>query len=198
MPALILGSSSPFRAELLAKLNLAFTTASPDIDETPQANETPLALVKRLAEQKAAAIAQQNPNALIIGSDQVAVLNDTILGKPGNHENALSQLRAASGQTVQFLTGLALLNSQTGTMQSLVEPFEVSFKTLSDAQIQFYLEAEQPYQCAGSFKSEGFGISLFKQLRGDDPNSLIGLPLIRLIALLHNEGIDVLQASPDT
>jgi len=196
MPTLILGSSSPFRAELLSKLNLAFSTASPDIDETPLDNETPFALVKRLAEQKAATIAKQHPNALIIGSDQVAILNGTILGKPGNHQNAFTQLRAASGQTVQFLTGLALLNSETGRMQSLVEPFEVTFKTLADAQIQFYLETEQPYQCAGSFKSEGFGITLFKQLRGDDPNSLIGLPLIQLATLLHNEGIDVLQASP--
>lgn len=196
MPTLILGSSSPFRAELLSKLNLAFSTASPDIDETPLDNETPFALVKRLAEQKAATIAKQHPNALIIGSDQVAILNGTILGKPGNHQNAFTQLRAASGQTVQFLTGLALLNSETGRMQSLVEPFEVTFKTLADAQIQFYLETEQPYQCAGSFKSEGFGITLFKQLRGDDPNSLIGLPLIQLVTLLHNEGIDVLQASP--
>lgn len=196
MPTLILGSSSPFRAELLSKLNLAFSTASPDIDETPLDNETPFALVKRLAEQKAATIAKQHPNALIIGSDQVAILNGTILGKPGNHQNAFTQLRAASGQTVQFLTGLALLNSETGRMQSLVEPFEVTFKTLADAQIQFYLETEQPYQCAGSFKSEGFGITLFKRLRGDDPNSLIGLPLIQLATLLHNEGIDVLQASP--
>jgi septum formation protein len=194
MQALILGSSSPFRAELLNKLNLAFGTASPDIDETPLKNEAPTDLVKRLAEQKATAIAVQHPEALIIGSDQVAVLDGEIIGKPGNHETALAQLRAASGQTVQFLTGLALFNSQTGRMQSLVEPFEVTFKTLSDRQIQFYLEMEQPYQCAGSFKSEGFGISLFKQLRGDDPNSLIGLPLIQLITLLNNEGIDVLQA----
>lgn len=197
MPALILGSSSPFRAELLGKLNLPFRTASPDIDESPYKGETPTALVKRLAEQKAAAIAKQHPDALIIGSDQVAVLDGHIIGKPGNHETATAQLHAASGQTVQFLTGLALLNSQTGRMQSLVEPFDVTFKKLSDAQIQFYLETEQPYQCAGSFKSEGFGISLFKQLRGDDPNSLIGLPLIQLIRLLHNEGIDVLQASPN-
>ena len=194
MLALILGSSSPFRAELLNKLNLPFTIASPDIDETALENETPNALVKRLAEQKANAIATQNPNALIIGSDQVATLNGNIIGKPGNHENAVEQLRAASGQTIQFLTGLALFNSGTGRMQSLVEPFEVTFKTLSDEQIEFYLEIEQPYQCAGSFKSEGFGISLFKHLRGDDPNTLIGLPLIQLITLLHNEGIDVLQA----
>ena len=194
MQTLILGSSSPFRAELLNKLNLDFGTSSPNIDETPIDNEVPTDLVKRLAEQKAKAIATQHPDALIIGSDQVAVLDGDIIGKPGNHETAMAQLRAASGQTVQFLTGLALLNSQTGRMQSLVEPFEVTFKVLSDRQIQFYLEMEQPYQCAGSFKSEGFGISLFKQLRGDDPNSLIGLPLIQLITLLNNEGIDVLEA----
>ncbi|RKZ98278.1 MAG: septum formation inhibitor Maf [Gammaproteobacteria bacterium] len=193
MQQLILGSSSPFRAELLAKLGLAFTTASPDIDESPLENEQAEQLVKRLSEQKARAIGQHYTNALIIGSDQVAILDGQILGKPDNHINAVKQLTTASGKTVLFLTGLALLNSKTGQIQSLVEPFEVSFKTLSVAQIEFYLQQEQPYQCAGSFKSEGFGISLFYKLRGDDPNSLIGLPLIRLIELLKAEGIDILQ-----
>lgn len=193
MQSLILGSSSPFRAELLTKLGLPFTTASPDIDESPLDNEQPQQLVQRLSEQKAYAIAQQNPNALIIGSDQVALLDGKILGKPGNHDNARKQLVAASGKTVKFFTGLALLNSHSGNMQSLVEPFEVSFRQLSAAQIEFYLQQEQPYQCAGSFKSEGFGISLFSKLSGDDPNSLIGLPLIQLIKLLAAKGIDVLQ-----
>ncbi|RKZ82722.1 MAG: septum formation inhibitor Maf [Gammaproteobacteria bacterium] len=193
MQQLILGSSSPFRAELLAKLGLPFTTASPDIDESPLENEQAEQLVKRLSEQKARAIGQHYTNALIIGSDQVAILDGQILGKPDNHINAVKQLTTASGKTVLFLTGLALLNSKTGQIQSLVEPFEVSFKTLSVAQIEFYLQQEQPYQCAGSFKSEGFGISLFYKLRGDDPNSLIGLPLIRLIELLKAEGIDILQ-----
>ncbi len=193
MQQLILGSSSPFRAELLAKLGLAFTTSSPDIDESAVDNETAEQLVQRLSEQKALKIAESNPDALIIGSDQVAILDGEILGKPGNHANAVEQLTAASGETVRFLTGLALLNSKTGKMQSLVEPFEVSFKALSSSQIEHYLKTEQPYQCAGSFKSEGFGISLFSKLTGDDPNTLIGLPLIKLIDLLEAEGIDVLK-----
>lgn len=197
MQQLILGSSSPFRAELLAKLGLDFDTASPDIDESPLLGEAAGALVQRLSEEKARKIAKTHTNALIIGSDQVALLDGDILGKPGNHVHATKQLMAASGKTVQFLTGLALLNSQTGKMQSLVETFEVSFKSLSPAQIDFYLNTEQPYQCAGSFKSEGFGISLFSKLSGDDPNSLIGLPLIRLIKLLENEGIDVLQENQE-
>ncbi|MDO8826565.1 nucleoside triphosphate pyrophosphatase [Methylophaga sp.] len=192
MQKIILGSSSPFRAELLAKLHLNFTTASPDIDESPQNEEKPEQLVKRLAEAKARKIAEQHPDSLIIGSDQVAVLNGHIMGKPGNHAKATEQLSAASGNKVTFMTGLALYNAATGNMQSLVDYFEVIFRPLSAAQIDFYLQTEQPYQCAGSFKSEGFGISLFQELRGQDPNSLIGLPLIRLIELLANEGIDVL------
>jgi len=195
MQALILGSSSPFRAELLTKLGLSFTTASPDIDETALENELAEQLVLRLSEEKAKKIAETYPNALIIASDQVALLDNKILGKPGNHENAVRQLSAASGKTVQFLTGLALFNSQTGQMQSLVDDFKVSFKELSLPQINFYLQQEQPYQCAGSFKSEGFGISLFSKLAGNDPNSLIGLPLIELISLLENEGVDVLQSN---
>lgn len=193
MLQLILASSSPFRAELLAKLGLSFITASPNIDESTLNSEKPLELVQRLSESKARKIAEKYPKALIIGSDQVAVLNGDVLGKPGNYDNAMKQLMAASGKTVTFLTGLALFNSQTNTMQSLVEPFEVSFKQLSTEQIDFYLRHEQPYQCAGSFKSEGFGISLFSKLKGDDPNSLVGLPLIRLISLLDAEGIDILQ-----
>ena len=193
MQQLILGSSSPFRAEILSKLGLPFITASPDIDESHLAGEQAEQLVQRLSEQKAYKIAESYPNALIIGSDQVAILDGEILGKPGNHDNAMKQLTAASGKTVKFLTGLALLNSHTGHIQSLVETFDVGFKTLSTSQIDFYLRQEQPYQCAGSFKSEGFGISLFSKLNGDDPNSLIGLPLIRLISLLEAEGIDVLQ-----
>lgn len=193
MQQLILGSSSPFRAEILTKIGLPFITASPDIDESPLAGEQPEQLVQRLSEQKAFKIAENHPNALIIGSDQVALLDGEVLGKPGNHENAVKQLMAASGKTVLFMTGLALLNSQTNNIQSLVEPFEVEFRKLSFAQINYYLSQEQPYQCAGSFKSEGFGISLFSKLNGNDPNSLIGLPLIRLISLLEAEGIDVLQ-----
>jgi septum formation protein len=193
MQQLILGSSSPFRAELLNKLGLTFIQVSPDIDETPIPGETPAALVQRLAEGKAREIARTHPEALIIGSDQVAVIDNDILGKPGNHQNAMTQLRRASGREVTFLTGLALLNAKNGHIQSSVEPFTVHFRNLTDNQIDFYLKKEQPYQCAGSFKSEGFGISLFSKLDGDDPNTLIGLPLIRLIEMLQHEEIDVLQ-----
>lgn len=193
MQQLILGSSSPFRAELLNKLNLSFTQVSPDIDETPADNETPEQLVKRLATSKALEIAKTHPEAMIIGSDQVAVIEGDILGKPGNHHNAMAQLKRASGQDVTLLTGLALYNAKNDHMQAEVEPFTVHFRDLTDNQIDFYLKKEQPYQCAGSFKSEGFGISLFSKLVGDDPNTLIGLPLIRLIEMLKHEDIDVLQ-----
>lgn len=192
MQTLILASSSPFRAELLAKLRLPFLTTSPDIDESILQNEQPEQLVLRLAEAKARKVAEQYPDALIIGSDQVAVLNGVIMGKPGNHANAHKQLAAASGNAVTFLTGLALFNAASGKMQSLVEHFDVIFKTLTPLQIERYLQLEQPYQCAGSFKSEALGISLFRELRGRDPNSLVGLPLIGLIELLASEGIDVL------
>ncbi|MBE0439284.1 MAG: septum formation inhibitor Maf [Gammaproteobacteria bacterium] len=193
MQQLILGSSSPFRSELLSKLGLPFETASPDIDEQPLENEQAADLVKRLSEQKAQAIADRYPKALIIASDQVALLDNTILGKPGNHQNAVKQLMAASGKTVKFLTGLVLMNSQTGNIQSSVEMYSVEFKQLTPEQIEFYLNKEQPYQCAGSFKSEGFGISLFNKLQGNDPNTLVGLPLIRLTEMLKAEGIDILQ-----
>ena len=193
MQQLILGSSSPFRAELLTKLGLDFIQVSPDVDESALVNETPVALVERLAINKAREIAKTHPDSLIIGSDQVAVIDGDILGKPHNHANAVDQLTRASGRQVEFLTGLALLNARTGQCHSVVEPFTVHFRNLTVSQIDFYLKKEQPYQCAGSFKSEGLGISLFSKLEGDDPNALIGLPLIRLIMLLEHEGIDVLQ-----
>ena len=193
MQTLVLGSSSPFRATLLGKLNLPFITVSPDIDESPQQKETPTALVERLAQQKAMAIAADHSHALIIGSDQVAVINGNILGKPGTHDKALEQLKLASGKTVRFVTGLALYDARRDKMQSLVEPFDVTFRTLTDNEIEAYLLAEQPYQCAGSFKSEGLGICLFDQLSGDDPNSLVGLPLIQLTRLLNNAGVNVLS-----
>ena len=193
MQQLILGSSSPFRAQLLDKLQLDYITFSPDIDESSQSGETPEHLVKRLSEQKALAVAQQFDTGLIIGSDQVAVVDGNILGKPGNHENAINQLSSVSGKTVRFLTGLALYNAQSNKMQSLVEYFDVSFRELTFQQIDFYLKQEKPYNCAGSFKSEGFGISLFSRLQGDDPNTLIGLPLIKLTDFLANEGVFVLS-----
>ncbi|PKH04067.1 septum formation inhibitor Maf [Psychromonas sp. MB-3u-54] len=189
---LILASTSPFRKELLEKLNLVFDTAKPDVDETARPEETAVQLVERLAIAKAQAIAPEFADALIIGSDQVCVNQGKILGKPGNVANAFQQLKAASGQRITFYTGLALLNTRTGTVQSLVEPYVVQFRTLSDQMISHYLEKEQPFNCAGSFKSEGYGIALFESLAGKDPNSLIGLPLISLINMLEKENFPVL------
>jgi septum formation protein len=186
---LILASSSPYRRELLIKLGLAFASVSPRIDETPHQDETPEQLVERLALEKARAVAACNPEALIIASDQVAVLNGQILGKPGDHEAAKQQLAAASGSKVLFLTSLVLLDSSSGKYQREVVPFSVYFRTLEDDEIEGYLSREKPYDCAGSFKSEGLGITLFERLEGDDPNTLIGLPLIRLCHMLANEGI---------
>lgn len=192
--SLILASSSPFRQSLLQKFNLPFETFSPDVDETPHSNEAPNDLVMRLSELKAAAAADHFDQGLAIGSDQVAVFNGQILGKPHNKENAVNQLSLFSGQTVTFLTGLCVHNIQTGQSKTIVEPFNVTFKTLTTAQIGAYCDAEQPYNCAGSFKSEGLGICLFEKLSGDDPNSLVGLPLIKLSQLLAEFGLDVLSA----
>jgi MAF protein len=192
MPKLVLASSSVYRRALLEKLGVPFVCASPAIDETPQHDETPRALVARLATEKASALAAQFPHSWIIGSDQVACLDGKILGKPGNIENACAQLAACSGQRVEFLTGLCLLNSDSGDTQTIVEPFAVVFRRLGDKQIRHYLERDQPFDCAGSFKAEGLGIALFERLEGDDPNALIGLPLIRLVTLLQQAGIDVI------
>jgi MAF protein len=189
---LVLGSTSPFRRELLGKLGIAFEVASPNIDERPKENETPEALVRRLSREKALAVARTFPRHLIIASDQVAVIDGHILGKPGSHENATRQLQSASGKTVEFLTGLCLYNSKSEHLQLDVVPFRVVFRKLDDADIEHYLQREKPYNCAGSFKSEGLGIALFQRLEGDDPNSLIGLPLIRLIDMLKAEGLQVL------
>jgi len=186
---LVLASTSPYRLEILKKLPLAFETDSPQIDEKPLAGESSERLVKRLAEAKARAVSARHPNSLIIGSDQVAVLAGEILGKPGNHHNAVAQLRKASGQAVIFKTGLCLLNSASEHAQVSCVPFTVQFRVLSDQQIERYLQHEKPYNCAGSFKSEGMGITLFEKLIGDDPNTLIGLPLIELVRMLENEGI---------
>lgn len=189
---IILASSSPYRRELLAKLHLDFSWQSPEIDERPQAGESPGQLVARLAQEKALAIARHHSDALIIASDQVAVLDGRTLGKPGDHANAIKQLGDASGKEVRFLTSLALLNSASGRIQVEVVPFTVHFRNLSASEIENYLRKEQPYNCAGSFKSEGLGIALFERLEGDDPNTLIGLPLIQLVRMLRNEGIDVI------
>ncbi len=189
---LVLASTSPFRKQLLEKLHLQFITDKPNVDETPLAGETAIALVERLAIAKAQALASHYDNALLIGSDQVCVNDGEILGKPGDFANAFAQLKAASGKKITFYTGLALVNSQTGHVQSLVEPFTVQFRELSDAMITNYLNKEQPFNCAGSFKSEGYGIALFDSLQGKDPNSLIGLPLISLIKMLEAEGFAVI------
>lgn len=189
---LVLASTSPYRRELLTRLGLTFTTAAPDTDETRQDGESPQELVRRLAEAKARAVAQDFPDTLIIGSDQVAVLGKQILGKPGDHPTAVRQLQAASGQRVTFLTGLCLYNSASGRCQVDMVPYTVEFRALTTQQIDHYLRREQPYNCAGSFKSEGLGIALFRRMEGEDPNALIGLPLIRLIDMLAAEGVDVL------
>ena len=189
---LILASTSPFRKSVLEKLGLPFDCHAPEVDETPQPGETPAQLVERLSITKAQAVAAHFQQGLVIGSDQVAVIDDEILGKPGNHENAVGQLERASGKTVTFLTGLALVNAESGAIQAEVVPFKVVFRQLTQPQIVNYLNAEQPYNCAGSFKSEGLGIALFERLEGDDPNTLIGLPLIRLIRMLEKEGVTVI------
>ncbi|MES9965323.1 MAG: nucleoside triphosphate pyrophosphatase [Candidatus Sedimenticola sp. 20ELBAFRAG] len=190
-PGLVLGSTSPFRKSLLSKLGMGFTTASPDIDETRNDGETPQDLVTRLAVEKARAVASEHPDSLVIGSDQVACNEGHILGKPGNRENAIKQLEAASGKVVTFYTGLCLLNTVSNSTQVSCEPFNVHFRELTRDQIERYLDAEEPYNCAGSFKSEALGITLFDRLEGDDPNSLIGLPLIRLVQFLEKEGVAI-------
>jgi MAF protein len=186
---LVLASTSPYRRELLGRLGLPFTSARPDADESALPGESPEALVARLAESKARSVARHHPEALVIGSDQVAVLDGEIIGKPGTPERAREQLARTSGRSVRFLTGLCLLDTASGESQVLVEPFTVHFRDIDAATIARYVAAEQPYDCAGSFKSEGLGITLFARLEGDDPNSLIGLPLIRLVDLLAESGI---------
>lgn len=189
---LVLASTSPFRRAILQKLEIPFETFSPSIDESMRVDEIPEQLVARLAEEKAKAAKVEFSDALIIGSDQVAVVDGQILGKPGNHETAVNQLRRNSGKRVSFLTGLCLYNTLSQRTQVEVVPFNVIFRQLTDQQIENYLLKEQPYNCAGSFKSEGLGIALFERLEGDDPNTLIGLPLIRLIHMLESEGFPVL------
>lgn len=188
MPSLLLASSSPARQALLSRLGIPFITANPDIDETPIANEKAPDLAYRLAEAKARALAHQH-QGLIIGADQTLVVDQQILGKPGNHSNAVAQLTLLSGKTVTFYTGLCLLNTTTSQWQTRVEPFQVTFRSLSAETIERYLQKEQPYGCAGSFKSEGLGITLFERFDGRDPNTLIGLPLMALTDMLQQEGI---------
>lgn len=192
----ILASSSTFRQQLLKKIIPQFHCFSPDIDETAHEGESPEQLVSRLATQKAFTAKQHFSHGIVIGSDQVAVHQGEILGKPHNKTNATAQLTRFSNEQVTFLTALTLYNIQSGDTLSCIEPFTVFFRPLSDAQISAYLDAETPYQCAGSFKSEGLGICLFDKLCGDDPNALIGLPLLRLNQLLLQWGIDPLLLQP--
>lgn len=191
MRNLLLASSSRYRRELLDRLRVPFECASPDIDESRLPGETPYALVSRLARLKAEALAPDYGGHLIIGSDQMAVLGDRVLGKPGSFDKAREQLLAASGRSVCFLTGLALLDSASGRCQVDVVAFTVHMRQLSVAQVERYLLAEQPYDCAGSFKAEGLGVSLFQRTEGEDATSLVGLPLIRLVDMLTREGLHI-------
>jgi len=189
---LILASTSPYRRELLGRLGLAFDVANPQTDESPIFGESPESMALRLSEAKARAAAQAYPDALIIGSDQVATVNGNIYGKPGTHERAVKQLRELSGKTVNFFTGLCLLNARTGEAEVRGIPTLVTFRELTDSEIDNYLRREPAYNCAGSAKSEGLGIALMSSMRGDDPNALVGLPLIALCDMLRKQGLGVL------
>ena len=190
-PPLILGSTSVYRAELLRRLQLPFTTVQPNVDETPLSGETPLLLAKRLALAKANAVADRHPDAVVIGSDQVADLHGEALGKPGNHARATQQLKAMSGQLVIFHTAVAVVYKEQACTLEAVSQIRVQFRTLTDDEIDRYLRIEQPYDCAGSAKSEGLGISLLSQIDNDDPTALIGLPLIKTCEMLRTAGIRV-------
>ncbi|MCE1428605.1 Maf-like protein [Enterobacter hormaechei] len=194
MPNLVLASTSPYRRMLLEKLGIPFECAAPEVDETPQPGESPRHLVTRLAKEKAQSLAVRYPAHLIIGSDQVCVLDGEITGKPHTEENAWQQLLRARGSIVTFYTGLALYNSASGHLQTECEPFDVHFRHLSEQEILNYVRRERPLNCAGSFKSEGLGIALFDKLDGRDPNTLVGLPLIALCQMLRREECNPLTA----
>ena len=195
LPPLILGSTSRYRRELLERLRLPFTCAAPQVDETPQPGEAPAALALRLALAKATAVAALHPQAVVIGSDQVADLHGQTLGKPGNHQRAVAQLRQMSGQQVVFQTAVAVVCNASGFADTALAQVTVKFRELSDAEIEHYLRLDQPYDCAGSAKSESLGITLLAAIHSDDPTALIGLPLIRTSELLRQAGIDPLAAS---
>lgn len=191
---LVLASSSPYRKSVLGRLHLPFDTFSPQVDETQLSNESATDLVQRLSELKARAAQTLYPQALVIGSDQVAVIDDMILTKPHTHDNAVKQLSMVSGKQVDFLTGLCLLNTETRKAQIDIVRFGVKFRTLTQEQIEHYLQHDKPYNCSGSFKSEGLGIALLERMIGSDPTAVIGLPLIRLVHMLEAEGLNVLNA----
>ena len=189
---LVLASTSIYRSELLSTLQIPFQTAAPDVDETPLSGESAEHTSWRLSQTKAQVVAKRFPDALIIGSDQVALLDGQQIGKPHNHDNAVRQLSAMRGKTVTFYTALTLLNAASGEIQTDVAITNVSFRNVSDDEIERYLKKEQPYHCAGSAKSEGLGIALISRIEGDDPNALIGLPLILLVGMLEKQGVRVL------
>jgi septum formation protein len=189
---LILASSSKFRRELLHKLQIPFNSVSPKVDETPLPDEKPHETALRLAQEKARKIGKKHPHALVIGCDQVATLDGEQIGKPLNHHNATKQLQMMRGREVTFHSALCLYNATTDNMQAQVVPYLVRFRQLTNEQIESYLNKEQPYHCAGSAKSEGLGIALIERMIGEDPNALIGLPLIKLVSMLQNEGVEIL------
>ncbi len=189
---IILASSSEYRRRLLKPLIPSVTCISPEINESIKDDESAENYVTRLAKEKAKAAAKDSNNALVIGSDQCAVLKGKIISKPGNHETAIQQLKASSGKRITFYTGLCVLNTKINSQQVSCETYQVTFRKLSEKQIIAYLDKDQPYDCAGSFKAEGLGITLFEKMHGDDPNTLIGLPLIKLTSMLQAEGVDVL------
>ena len=196
--SLVLGSTSPYRRALLQRLQIPFEVAAPDVDETPNPGEAPHALAQRLARAKAFAVAHLFPHAVVIGSDQVADLNGTPLGKPGTHEKAVTQLRQMRGQTVVFQTAVSVVCLDSGFEQNSLAAVNVTFRDLSDSEIENYLRAEQPYDCAGSAKSEGLGIALLASIDSDDPTALIGLPLIRTCQMLRAAGIPLLSLTTAT
>jgi len=191
VPPLILASTSQYRKMLLARLRLPFETRSPNVDETARPGEAPRDLALRLASAKARAVARDFTDALVIGSDQVAHCEGQVMGKPGNYERATQQLRAMRGKTTLFDTALCLIDAKSGREQLLLVPTKVRLRDLSDAEIDAYLRAEEPYDCAGSAKSEGLGIALMEAIEGDDPNALVGLPLIALVTMLRAEGVQL-------
>ncbi len=193
-PPLVLGSTSPYRRELLARLRLEFSVDAPQVDETPHADEAPADLAQRLAREKAQDVASRHPGAVVIGADQVAELDGLAIGKPGNHARAVAQLQAMRGRQVLFHTAVVVLRPATGFAQGLLATVAVQFRQLQDAEIEHYLRLEQPYDCAGSAKCETLGIALLEQIASDDPTALVGLPLMRTCALLRQAGIDPLAA----
>lgn len=192
----VLASGSRYRRELLERLGLTFTVEAPNVDEAPRPGEPPAELVARLAESKARAVAAAHPDALVIGSDQVADADGIILGKPGSHQEAVLQLTRVSGRNVVFRTGVALVDARTGRCRARIVDVATRFRTLSAGAIEAYLRRELPYDCAGSVKAEGLGIALVESIASDDPTALIGLPLIALVDLLRAEGVDVLDDRP--